>query len=409
MRSDLHVAYLVNQYPKVSHTFIRREILALEALGLVVHRFAMRGWDAPAVDAADAQEQRNTQYVLQAGSARLLVAAAAMVLRSPALAMRGLFRALSLGWHADRALPVHLIYWAEACVLLSWVREAKVAHLHAHFGTNAAEVALLVSAMGGPPFSFTVHGPEEFDKPLTLKLDRKLEAASFVVAISSFGKSQLWRWCPHEAWSKVHVVHCGLSDDFLDAVVTPVPTAGRLVCVGRLCEQKGQMLLLEAVARLVGAGGSLHLVLAGDGEMRPQIDARIAALGLSNHVEVTGWVGSERVRSELQAARALVLPSFAEGLPVVLMEAMALQRPVITTAIAGIPELVRHGVDGWVVPAGDVDAVVQAIESCLRASADELSTMGRSARMRVRERHDVRREAAKLAELFSRSATSSLQ
>lgn len=403
MQSNLRVAYLVNQYPKVSHTFIRREILALEALGLVVHRFAVRGWGVPAVDEADAQEQRRTRYVLQAGLVGLLIAATRMLLSAPFVAARGLLRAVRLGWHADRALPLHLVYWAEACVVLAWARDANVQHLHAHFGTNAAEVALLVATMGGPPFSFTVHGPEEFDKPDALKLNRKLEAAAFVVAISSYGRSQLWRWCPYEAWSKVEVVHCGLGDDFLEAVVAPVPSEARLVCVGRLCEQKGQMLLLEAVARLVEAGAPLHLVLAGDGEMRPQIDARIAALGLSKHVEVTGWIGSERVRSELQAARALVLPSFAEGLPVVLMEAMALQRPVVTTIIAGIPELVRHGVDGWVVPAGDVSALMQAIDACLRASVDELNVMGRSARARVRERHDVRREAAKLAELFARS------
>lgn len=409
MASNLHVAYLVNQYPKVSHTFIRREILALEALGLKVNRFAVRGWDAPVVDAADREEQRRTRYVLEPGLASLLVAAARTLVMAPVPALRGFICALRLGWRADRALPVHLVYWAEACVVLAWARQARVEHLHAHFGTNAAEVALLVAAMGGPPFSFTVHGPEEFDKPLALKLDRKMAAAAFVVAISSFGRSQLWRWCPHDAWNKVHVVHCGLDTEFLDAAVTPVPDTLRLVCVGRLCEQKGQMLLLEAAARIVESGTPLHLVLAGDGEMRPQIDARIVALGLSANVEVTGWIGAERVQQELQAARALVLPSFAEGLPVVLMEAMALQRPVVTTAIAGVPELVRHGVEGWIATAGDLDALVQAIRACLSASSSELDEMGQRARARVRERHDSHREAVKLAELFSGSRAGTLQ
>jgi colanic acid/amylovoran biosynthesis glycosyltransferase len=178
----------------------------------------------------------------------------------------------------------------------------------------------------------------------------------------------------------------------------------RLVCVARLVEQKGQLLLLDAAQRLRERGVDFELVLAGDGELRPEVEARIASLGLRSSVYVTGWISSERVRAELLAARALVLASFAEGLPVVVMEAMALGRPVITTCVAGIPELVRPGENGWLVPAGDVAALADAMAACLASPADSLAHMGTAARQRVLERHDIDHEAAKLAALFGKPA-----
>jgi len=162
-----------------------------------------------------------------------------------------------------------------------------------------------------------------------------------VVAISSFGRSQLYRWIPYTDWPKVEVVHCGLEAVFHAGAARAVPSAPRLVCVGRLCEQKGQLLLVRAVAQLAAEGVALELVLAGDGEMRAEIEALITRHGLQAMVRITGWISSDQVREELLAARALTLPSFAEGLPVVVMEAMALRRPVLTTYVAGIAELVR--------------------------------------------------------------------
>ena len=187
---------------------------------------------------------------------------------------------------------------------------------------------MLARVLGGPPYSFTVHGPEEFDAPLALGLGEKIARSAFVVAISSFGRSQLYRWVAHSQWPKVEVVHCGLDDAFRSAPAVRAPEAPRLVCVGRLCEQKGQLLLLEAVRRVVAKGGALELVLAGDGEMRAELEAQVVALGLRDHVRITGWIDGTEVREEILAARALVLPSFAEGLPVVIMEAMALRRAV---------------------------------------------------------------------------------
>lgn len=400
----MHVAYFINQYPKVSHSFIRREILALEAQGVQVSRYAVRGWADEVVDPADKAEQGHTRYLLQRGLLGLLPAVLASLFSAPGRFVAALKLALQASQGADRPWPLHLVYLAEACQLVRWLQHNPVSHVHAHFGTNSAEVVMLAHALGGTGYSFTVHGPEEFDKPQALHLARKMAHSRFVVAISSYGRSQLWRWLPHAQWPKVQVVHCGLDAAFHQVPVEPVPHVPRLVCVGRLCEQKGQMLLVEAARLLRDAGQPLELVLAGDGEMRPGIERLVAQHGLQQQVRITGWVSAEQVRAELQAARALVLPSFAEGLPVVIMEAMALYRPVLTTYVAGIPELVQPGQHGWLFPAGDVQALAQAMRECLQASPEALQAMGRAAHQRVLERHDVDTEAAKLAALFRQAA-----
>jgi glycosyltransferase involved in cell wall biosynthesis len=183
-----------------------------------------------------------------------------------------------------------------------------------------------------------------------------------------------------------------------------VPDLPRIVCVGRLAEQKGQVLLLRALAVLASEGVQFELVLAGDGPLRPMIEAEIRRLGLASHVRITGWLDGTAVRREIEAARGLVLPSFAEGLPVVLMEALALGRPVVTTYVAGTPELVRGGVHGWLVPAGSVEDLAAALRELLTTPPARLAVMGKAGAARVAERHDAVREAGKLAALFRTAA-----
>jgi colanic acid/amylovoran biosynthesis glycosyltransferase len=320
-----------------------------------------------------------------------------VLLRSPVRFFAAVALAVKMSRDSDRPLPYHLIYVAEASRILRWLADFGSLRLHAHFGTNSAEVAMLVNALGGPPYSFTVHGPDEFLRPMGL--DEKIHRAAFVVAISSFGRSQLLLRSRQPDWRKVKVVHCGLEESFHQvAAATPAPR--RLICVGRLCEAKGQLLLIEAAALLAGKGLAFELVLAGDGPMRQDVEQLIQKYGLGDRVRVTGWISSNQVREEILAARALVLPSFAEGLPVVIMEAMALRRPVLSTYVAGIPELVRHGEEGWLVPAGSLGELADAMEACLTSSADELRELGDAARRRVLTRHSVDIEAGKLAALF---------
>lgn len=398
--SQLRIAYFINQYPKVSHSFIRREILALERQGFAVQRIALRGWDAEVVDAEDLRERKQTRYVLQSGIAGLLFPSMRILITRPVRFFRALRLALKMGMRADRPWPFHLSYLAEACRIVPWLEEFGARHVHAHFGTNSAEVVMLARILGGPAYSFTVHGPEEFDKPEFLKIGEKVKHAAFVVAISSFGRSQLYRWVEYADWPKVKVVHCGLEQAFHRVPVVSLPMAPRVICVGRLCEQKGQLLLVDAVSRLVRKGVNIELVLAGDGEMRKEIESLIRQHNLQSRIRITGWISSEQVKEEILAARGLVLPSFAEGLPVVIMEAMALRRPVLTTYVAGIPELVRPGEGGWLFPAGDVQALAAVLEEFLATPLSVLGRMGESAHARVLQRHSADIEAEKLARLF---------
>ena len=393
----MRIAYFINHYPKVSHSFVRREILALERQGFTVQRIALRGWQDSLPDEEDRQEQKRTHYVLRSGLLGLVLPVVRAMLRTPSRFFAVTALAVRMSRDSERPLPYHLIYLAEACRILEWLRAFGSVRLHAHFGTNSAEVAMFVHALGGPPYSFTVHGPDEFLRPMGLK--EKIHRSAFVVAISSYGCSQLFLRSSHADWSKIKIVHCGLEKSFYEAAS---PTLGppRLICVGRLCEAKGQLLLIEAAALLAGKGISFELVLAGDGPMRKDIETLVQAYGLAERVRITGWISSGQVREEILAARALVLPSFAEGLPVVIMEAMALRRPVLSTYVAGIPELVRHGEEGWLFPAGSVSELAEAMQTCLASSVDDLQRMGDAARSRVVVRHSVDAEAEKLAEFF---------
>lgn len=398
----MKIAYLVNVYPKASHSFIRREIVGLEELGLEVVRVSVRPPATDLVDARDREEARRTHVLLS--GAGVVASGLRTACLHPFAFLRALRAALRLGRHSDRGLLVQLVYLAEACALVELARRQGIRHVHAHFGTNPPAVCYLARELSGLSYSFTVHGPEEFDRPALLKLADKIDGARFVAAVSEFSRSQLYRWCPHADWQKIHVVHCGVDELFLGGTPAPIGSAPRLVCVGRLCEQKGQLLLVEAAARLAREGLPFELVLAGDGELRAPIEAAIARHALGERVRITGWISNERVREEILAARALVLPSFAEGLPVVLMEALALGRPVISTYVAGIPELVEPDASGWLVPAGDVEALAAAMRAALRASPAELEALGRRGAERVRANHDARREARKLSELFRRAA-----
>jgi colanic acid/amylovoran biosynthesis glycosyltransferase len=400
----MRIAYLINQYPKVSHSFIRREIQALERAGVDVVRVSVRGWNDVAADAADEVEKGKTRFLLQGGIGPLLRAMLLCMFARPWSFAVAAASAMRFARGSLRPLPLHLVYLAEACLLKRWMRELHCDHVHAHFGTNATEVVYLCHKLGGPGFSFTVHGPEEFDMPAALHLPRKVRLARFVVAISSFGHSQLLRWIDAADWSKVRVVHCGLDGEFLTQTLTPPPRTRQLVCVGRLCEQKGQLLLLRAVHRLREQGLRVELVLAGDGEMRPEVEALIDGLGIADQVRITGWIGGDTVRKEILEARALVLPSFAEGLPVVLMEAMALGRPVISTFIAGIPELVHNGVNGWLIPAGDVQALAEAMREVLEHDDRALADIGLRAHERAVARHSIDTEARKLLAHFHAAA-----
>ena len=396
----ISIAYLFNWYPQPSLTWIRGEIRALEDLGLSPHRFTIRPWKGQLVDENDLAERQKTRALLDAGVPRFLWAILRVAVSRPRAFARALGMAVRVGRVDERGLVRNFIYLSEACVLLGWMNELGIEHIHTHFGTNSGTVAMLCRLLGGPTYSFTMHGPEEFDAPRGNCLREKIRHARFVVAICEFTRSQLFRWADYHDWSKIHVIHLGVGPMFLKHGPAPIPSAPRLVNIGRLVEQKGQVILVQAAAQLRDRGVDFELVIVGDGPMRGEIQGLIEQHNLRERIRITGFLSNQGVLEELLAARALILPSFAEGLPVVFFESLALGRPVISTYIAGHPELIEVGVNGWLVPAGAVEPLVDAMAEVLTAEPAVLEKMGQAGAKRVAEQHDFCKEARRLIELF---------
>ncbi len=395
----MRVCYFVSEYPTVSHTFIRREIAELERNGISVLRVSVRGNNRKLVDPDDIREKARTRFIMEGSKTKFVAALATAMMRSPSTLAKATWAAIKMMRRTSRPAPFHLIYLAEALVLAQWVMEEKAQHIHSHFAMNGAEVAMLCHILTGVPYSFTVHGSDEFDRPEYLGLPAKVKHAAFVPVVSSYTGSQMRRWIPIEEWTKLLLLRCGLDAAFLD---TPLPTVvpkSRFVIVARLSSEKGHLVLLQALAILVREGVPFEMTVIGDGPMRPQIERAIQELGLAQHVELVGARSNADVRTAIRGARALVLSSFIEGVPIVLMEAMALGRPVIATHVGGIPELVDRDC-GWLVPAGSAERLAEAMKQCLDAPDTVIQAMGRSGRGHVLERHDVARQGRELAALF---------
>ncbi len=394
------VGYLMNMYPMVSTTFIGREIAALEAQGLVVKRYAIRRWDGPLTDPGDLREQAATRYLLSELRRRFLFILLREMVGNPAGLLRAARLSVTLTRNAGWSLVRQVAYLLEAIALKQAVRKDGVEHLHAHFSTNAATVSLLVGALGGPSFSFTAHGPDEFFRPFENSLSLKIARARFIVAISHFCRSQLMLFSDPTHWDKVAIVHCGVDPAAYGR--TPHTDFGkRVIFVGRLDPVKGALLLLEAFARVRIDHPNATLNVVGDGPARGEAEARAAALGLTGAVTFAGYRTQAEVAALLEEADMLVLPSFAEGVPVVLMEAMASRIPVVASRVAGVQELVEDGVSGFTVPPGDVATLADRIAS-LMADPEAARVMGEAGRAKVETEFNIAREGAWLAEIFHR-------
>ncbi len=399
----MRIAYLVNRYPAPSHSFVRREIAGVEAAGIEVLRYSIRPAPATLPDPRDDAERAVTVAVLSQGALSIVGAIMIEAFSHPAGLLRALSRAFAMARASRGSGWRQFAYLAEAAWLCRAWRRSGVTHVHAHFGTNPTAVARLAHAWGDTTYSFTVHGPDEFDAPDALDLRGKIADAAFVVAISHYGRSQLMRWADVADWPKIRIVRCGVDRTFLDGQADDVPDNATLCCVARLGPQKGLQILVEAAAQVAPERSDLRIVIVGDGPLRGTLETQVAKLGLERTIAFAGLASGDAVRSHLLAARGFVLPSFAEGLPVVLMEALALRRPVLTTWIAGIPELV-DGEVGWLSPPGDVERLAQAIREALATPVDRLAVMGATGHARVRAAHDADINGALLAELIRASA-----
>jgi len=395
----MKLAYLLNSYPMTSTTFIRREISAIERAGVPVKRFAVRHWSERLVDPQDMSERGRTEYLLTGQRGRLIGGLARYALFNPRSFGEAFEAVGDLHRAAGGGFVRHSAYLAQAIRLKTRCAQLRIDHIHAHFSTNAATVAMLCRLLGGPRYSFTVHGPDELDELVANSVAKKAQHAAFVIAISDYCRDRLLAHLPQHLAGRTRVVPCGIDLSDYPAEPSPPPMSARLLSVGRLCPQKGQVEIPAAIAAVVRDHPGLSVALIGDGESRAAIEREITGTATGGRVKLLGWRTNAEVRRRIGETRALLLPSHAEGLPIVIMEAFAMGRPVITTRIAAIPELVNEKC-GWLVEPGDAQGLVGAIGSAMAATKAELAKMGREGRKRVVARHDIDKIAPQLIAMF---------
>ncbi len=392
------IAYLTGEYPRASDTFIQREVAALRKHGHEVETCSIRTTGAEhLVGPEQRDEHARTFKVLDAAKNPMrLIRSHLRWLRTPGRYAK----ALGLAWRtAPKGIKgrlYNLIYFLEAGVLAAHLQDQGVRHLHNHIAKASRTVAMLSEALSGIPYSFTIHGPDIFFEPHHWRIDEKTKRARFVACISDYCRSQLMCFADQSDWDKLHIVHCGIEPDRYGKTWH---SGQRLLFVGRLAAVKGVPILFQAIDKLKGDMPELQLKLIGDGPERTTLESMSKRLGLDDQVEFLGYKNQSEVAEALLQTDLFVLPSFAEGVPVVLMEAMASGVPVITTQIAGIPELVSHGESGWLVPPGDVDALCAALT---RAFIDppERQAMGEEGRETVEAHFNTHKEAAWLSQLI---------
>lgn len=362
----VRTAYLVTEYPALSHTFIEKEVSDLRALGVVVHTFSVRPSSLPQ------HVETTTTPQLLADRSALVRACARLVSRHPRAAATAVRRAIATGVRrrSPRAVVWQVFYLVEAVLLHRLMEAAGVRHVHAHFANNAADVARLVATVGsavdGRPgswsWSMSVHGPTDFDEAQTNDLTAKAHSAAFAACISDYSRGQLMRHTDPAHWERFAVVRMTTHDSVLHTDPAP-PDGGplRLLFVGRLVPQKAPHVLIDALAGLAPHGPPVELVVIGDGPEREALVARSAGLPSNVRVRFLGGQPHDAVLPWYRWAHVFVLPSFSEGLPVVLMEAMGSALAVVTTPIAGIPELVQDGRSGVLVAPGRVDLLTAAL------------------------------------------------
>jgi glycosyltransferase involved in cell wall biosynthesis len=406
----MRIAYLCNRYPAISLTFILREVRALRELGVRVDTFAIRrAIGGHLRSTADREEFASTYAVLPPSPVALLRAHASAFALHPLRYLGTLALALRLRPRGLRGIVWQCFYFAESMVIWRECRRRGIHHIHAQFANVATDVALLASQFGGGrrgtwSWSFTLHGPVEFYDVSQSRLAEKLKRARFAICISDFARSQAMAFLDQREWSKLHVVHCGVDPAVFrpaeESPERPQPGGLRVLNVGRLIPLKGHAELLRAIATLRERGIGARLTLVGDGPDRARLESLAAELDVAEATTFTGAVGQDEIAELYRAADVFCTPSFAEGVPVVLMEAMAMQIPVVATRIAGIPELVEHEVSGLIVSPGRPDQLAAALEE-LALDPDRSRAFGAAGRAKVSAEFDVRRSAHALRAIFA--------
>lgn len=398
----MRLAYLLSRYPAANHTYLLREIRELEARGAEVERIAIRGADRP-VEGLSEEERREAEQTFVVTRARILDVVAAHVWACFADPRRyWLGVRYALGWglalRNPRRCIFTLLYFVEAIVVGREMHRRHLAHLHCHFTSS---VGLLVAKTFPVTVSLTIHGPAEFFEPRQFRLSDKVATSSFVSVPGEYALRRLCsiaRPCDRQ---RVRLNRHGV-DLSLYAPVERERSVGpfKIICPARLDPIKGQRTLLAALQRLIGDGHQVELHLVGDGPDREILERLSADLGLAAHVRFDGWLDQSGVRALYRESDVLALASYDEGIPAVLMEAMAMSIPCVATPVGGVPELIRDGVDGLLVAPGDVAGLARALATVLDDAALR-ARLGQSARARAVGLHSLAESADRLMSYFA--------
>ena len=383
----MRIAYLVSQYPSVTHTFVLREIRTLKDQGWDVRTFSIlsNAVRTNTRTAVEEEEARNTPCIRDLSAISILGCHLAALLTRPHAYLWGLWQAIRLGRARGVETLKSLRHFIDAVVAGRWMMQAGCTHFHTHF---SSAVALLIVKIFSIEYSVTIHGPDEFTDPSGFNLAHKVNSARLVVTISSFGFSQTLRFSDPRDWPKIAVSRLGVDPSFFDPRPEPATSPKEILCVARLAPVKAQRILLQAAGVLAHEGREFKLRFVGDGPDRRDLERMTQDLGLTEHVVFDGWLNEEAVRQRYRSASIFSLASFAEGLPVVLMEAMAMEIPCVAPAIMGIPELIRDGENGLLVPPADHVALARALARLLDDSQLR-KELGAAARHSVLSDYDL--------------------
>lgn len=402
----MKIAYLCSEYPGVSHTFVLREVNALRELGMDIDTFSVRRSERLLAE-ADRAADRSTYAILPPRWTDLLRSHLHLLRRRPRAYLSTLALAVRLSPSGLRGLLWQLFYLTEAVVLWDQCDRRRIRHIHVHLANVAADVALLAAHAGTQveptepwSWSLTIHGPFEFYDVSRFRVAEKVAQAKFVVCISDYARSQLMALSHVAEWGKLHVIHVGIPIVQFTRGEDEPRSDGRILFIGRLVAVKGQAVLLEAIARLLDRGRSLDCVIAGDGPERADLEALAVRLGIAARVAFPGAVGQDDIHAMYADAAIFCLPSFAEGVPGVLMEAMAMELPVVSTRITGIPELVEDGRSGFLVAPGRADELADVLERLL-LDPELRARMGAAGREKVVHEFNTQTSACALCELFA--------
>ncbi len=399
----ISLAYLVSTYPTLSMIFVLREVMALRSLGIRIETASINPPDRTADQMTDNEvaEAVRTYCVKSHGLTGAVNAHLLALLRNFVGYWRGLRLVLRLGGLDLKKLFFNLMYFTEALMVGRWMRRQRLTHLHCHLAQQAATVGLYVRTVLKFGFSMTLHGPDEFYDAKGQYLAQKIAAADFIICISNFARSQLMMLSPPIYWNKFIVSRLGVNPQLFSP--QPDKTAKEffdILCVGRLTPAKGQHILIDAVERLTQQGRRVRLRLLGSGPDEASLRKQAAQNRIVDYVIFEGAMNQDRIRTFYAVADLFCLPSFAEGLPVVLMEAMAMGIPCVSTQITGIPELIRNGTDGLLVAPSDLDALVEALAKLMDDAALR-ERFSRSGRKRILQHYDLHRNVKELARHFA--------